>query len=278
MQGIIWIASYPKSGNTWMRAFLANVLSDDKAPVPLKQMTAMCPGEALKTWYRSFYGDDFPVDDNVEVSKRRADVQQRLAATSELPIFLKTHSYLGQANGFDMINGKVTLGAIYIVRNPLDVVISAAPHFNISIDDSIKQLANPHMASRPEEKLVFEKTTDWTTHVKSWTPEGHPNFLVLRYEDMLDEPETAFGKVTKFLNIKKPRRRITRAIENSSFKTLQNLEEKTTFSERPDHAERFFRKGKSGQWQDLLSEEQIKSVVASHREQMERFGYLPEGY
>lgn len=278
MQGIIWIASYPKSGNTWMRAFLANLLSDSKEPVPFEEISGLCPGEALKVYYHKFYGPDFPVDNNLEVCRTRTDLQQRLAASSQLPIFLKTHSYLGQANGFDMINTQITLGSIYMVRNPLDVAISAAPHFNVSIDQSIKLMATAHMASQSQGKLVFEKTTDWSTHVRSWTPEGHPNFLVLRYEDMLEDPLSTFGKAVKFLNIKKPQKDVRRAIKNSSFKTLQTMEKAKDFGEKPDHAKSFFRKGSSGQWQDVLTKDQVASIIDTHREQMERFGYIPEGY
>ncbi len=278
MQGIVWLSSYPKSGNTWMRAYLANLLSDKPGPLPLAEVQKVCTGEALKTWYKTFFGEDFPTDDNERVAQMRGEVQRRIASLFNNPVFLKTHCYLGEAHGHPIFNMDATIAAIYIVRNPLDVAISAAPHYGVTIDKSIEYLADEHHSSKADGELVYEKTADWSLHVKSWTQVEHPGLLVLRYEDMLSKPEKAFTRVARFLGIRKTKKQIRQAIKNASFKTLQDLEKKEGFSEKPAYTEQFFRKGKAGDWKNTLTDEQIRQVINSHREQMERFGYIPEGY
>ena len=278
MQGIVWLSSYPKSGNTWMRAYLANLLSDKPGPLPLTEIQRICTGESLVTWYKTFFGEDFPTDDNEKVAQVRGEVQKRIASLFKNPVFLKTHCYLGEAHGHPIFNMDATLAAIYIVRNPLDVAISAAPHYGITLDESIDYLANEQSCSKADDKLVYEKTADWSLHVKSWTQIEHPGLLVLRYEDMLGKPEKTFTRVARFLGARKTKKQIREAIKHASFKTLQTLEEKESFSEKSIHSERFFRKGKAGDWKDTLNDEQIRRIIKAHREQMERFDYIPKGY
>ena len=278
MQGIIWLASYPKSGNTWLRAFLTNLLSGRKDPVPLSEMAKLINGESSATWYRKFLRDDFPIDDDVEVSRNRGLIQYRLAAHAQAMLFLKTHSYLGQAHGHDIFNMDATRAAIYIVRNPLDVVVSAAPHFDQTIDQTIEMMANQIMTTAPNEKQVFEKLTDWSTHVKSWTQVPSPSLLVLRYEDLLANPRKHFTKLVRFLNIDVSARQIQQAIRNSSFKSLKSLEQKQGFAERPEHATSFFRKGQTGQWRQNLTKAQAREIILNHHEQMKRFDYIPKDF
>jgi len=278
MQGIIWLASYPKSGNTWVRAFLTNLLSGSPDPVPLSEMAKLINGENMAIWYRKFLSDDFPIDDDVEVSRNRGLIQYRLAAHAQAMLFLKTHSYLGQAHGHDIFNMDVTRAAIYIVRNPLDVVVSAAPHYNLSIDETIELMANQNMTSEPNDKQVFEKQTDWSTNVRSWTQVPSPSLLVLRYEDLLANPRKHFTKLVRFLNIDVSAKQIQQAIRNSSFKSLKSLEQKQGFAERPDHAKSFFRKGQTGQWRQILTEAQVREIILSHHEQMKRFDYIPKDF
>ncbi|MBM3535959.1 MAG: sulfotransferase domain-containing protein, partial [Alphaproteobacteria bacterium] len=99
---------------------------------------------------------------------------------------------------------------------------------------------------------------------------------VVRYEDLLESPFKAFGGVTKFLGINAPRDRLDKAIKQSSFKVLKSQEKAKGFIERPAKAEAFFRKGESGQWRRDLTPDQVKRIVGDHREQMSRFGYVPE--
>ena len=115
-------------------------------------------------------------------------------------------------------------------------------------------------------------------HVRSWTHRAHPGLHVIRYEDLLDDPSKAFGGVARFLGLSPPPERLAKAIEFSSFGVLRAQEESVGFRERAEKQERFFREGKAGQWREVLTEAQVRRIVSRHRDQMARFGYVPEGF
>jgi hypothetical protein len=97
----------------------------------------------------------------------------------------------------------------------------------------------------------------------------------MRYEDMLNEPQKTFGALARHLLFTPGESELAEAIDRSSFERLREQEEKEGFRERPEHAKRFFREGRTGQWKDVLTPAQIKRIVDAHGEQMQRFGYLP---
>ena len=104
-----------------------------------------------------------------------------------------------------------------------------------------------------------------------------PALNVVRYEDLQDQPLDTFAGVAQFLGLNPPRDRLERAVANSSFRALKAQEEAHGFVERTVHT-RFFREGRAGAWKAALSEQQVARIVSDHREQMERFGYVPDGY
>ncbi len=95
---------------------------------------------------------------------------------------------------------------------------------------------------------------------------------------MLDDTIKTFTKVARFLGVNPPRERIVKAIRYSSFQELRKQEDASGFKERSEHSKKFFRVGKQGQWRKQLSEDQVRRMVDTHREQMKRFKYLPKGY
>jgi hypothetical protein len=171
-----------------------------------------------------------------------------------------------------------TAGAIYIVRNPLDVALSFADHFGVSIEAAIDAMEREGAVTPASDSNVMEFVNSWSTHVKSWTQVGHPGLLIVRYEDMLDDPVKIFTDVARFLGLRPPRERILKAIRFSSFKELRKQEDASGFKERSEHSKNFFRSGKKNQWRQLLSEDQVRRIVDYHREQMAKFCYLPKGY
>ncbi|MFN3626804.1 sulfotransferase domain-containing protein [Parvibaculum sp.] len=172
----------------------------------------------------------------------------------------------------------VTAGAIYIVRNPLDVVLSARHHFNVDIDRMIGIMGSPNAGAPMNAFLMPEVFSTWSEHVRSWTAQPSPQLLVVRYEDLIADPLGQFGVVARFLGLAPPQERLERAVRLSSFVTLKALEETHGFREKPAHAPAFFREGKRDQWRDVLTPEQVARIVSAHRQQMARFGYVPEGY
>ena len=140
------------------------------------------------------------------------------------------------------------------------------------------RLADEGVATDNDSHFVSQILGSWSQHVKSWTDIKHDRFLTLRYEDLVSKPAKTFAKVAKLAGIGQDRSRIDRAVRNAGFATLSAMEKKHGFVEASDTGTRFFRKGKPNEWREALSREQIQKVVADHRSQMARFGYIPAGY
>ena len=177
--------------------------------------------------------------------------------------------------GRPIINFAVTSGAIYIVRNPLDVAISLAHHMGRTIDEAIETMASPDTETPINEKRVHEIWGSWTQHVESWTRKPHPAIYIMRYEDMLSDPQKIFDGLARHLLLDASPEQVAQALDRSSFQRLKSQEEKEGFREKPEKAERFFREGRAGQWKEILSSKQIDRIVNDHRGPMMRFGYLP---
>lgn len=278
MGALIWLASYPKSGNTWMRSFLHNLFRNSETPVDINSISDFCLGESAAQWYIRRAGRPLKELPPEEVAKLRPLVHRDFTTVFPDSVFVKTHNYFGEWHGVPLHTMEVTAGGIYILRNPLDVVISVGHHFGETIDEAIEHLANDAYATGNLESHATEIHRSWSTHVKSWTKHPSPQLLVLRYEDLLSKPRKYFKQVANFLGLKPPAERLERAIRNSSFKTLKAIEEKKGFKERSKKADSFFREGRAEQWREVLTPDQVRRIIRDHHVQMERFGYIPEDY
>ena len=277
MGAIIWLASYPKSGNTWMRAFLHNLLTNSQEPVDINALDQFTFGEGSARFYKRFDPRPLTSLSEREVMALRPKVHEMLTRAFPDSVFVKTHHFLGEIEGLPLITMDHTAGAIYIVRNPLDVVVSYANHFGFAIDQAIEELGNDGTGSKPSDREARQYYGSWSLNVSSWTQSAVPALNVVRYEDLQDQPLDTFAGVAQFLGLNPPRDRLERAVANSSFRALKAQEEAHGFVERTVHT-RFFREGRAGAWKAALSEQQVARIVSDHREQMERFGYVPDGY
>jgi len=277
MGGIVWLASYPKSGNTWVRAFLHNFMRDPDRSYDINRLADLTVGDSQIHWYQEIInkpGADYTEE---EVQRMRPQVHRRLSRISPDTIVCKTHNALMEDDGHPLVTMDVTAGAIYIVRNPLDVAVSYSHHLGLSIDRIIERMNTMGATIPGNEQNVYELQGSWTENVETWTDPPNPRIHVVRYEDMLEAPVRAFAGIVKFLGIAAPRQRIEKAVKLSSFRVLQEQERRQGFRERGPHAKSFFREGKAGQWHKALSQEQVAALVAVHRTQMARFGYVPPG-
>ena len=278
MGALIWLASYPKSGNTWLRSFLCNLLIDAPEPADINKLANFCLGESLRRWYEPHAMAPLETLSAAELARLRPAGQSDMTRAFADSVFVKTHNHLGSWAGTPLHNMAVTAGAIYVLRNPLDVVVSAHHHFNLSIDETIAMMGRSSAGTLLSATNVPEIYTDWSGHVRSWTAQPNPQLLVLRYEDLAADPVRNFGTVASFLGLRVSGERLQRAIAHSSFAALKKQEEERGFLERPDAAPAFFREGRAEQWRDVLTPEQVKRIVAGHRVQMQRFGYIPVDY
>jgi hypothetical protein len=278
--GIVWVASYPKSGNTWIRAFLHNLVrlrTGEDGEQDINEMARFSTWDLDKKRYAKFLG--FEPDNTAhrsEIAATRHAVHRQIADSIDGLLFIKTHNCLVMDRGHSTINFDVTAGAIYVVRNPLDVAISYAHHSGVTIDDAIARMAVTDAETAGSDSAVYEVHGSWSQHVWSWTRNPHRALHVVRYEDLLADTQSAFAAMARHLLLDSTRRRLIKAIEQSSFARLQAQEREKGFRERPASADQnFFREGRAGQWKDVLTPAQIDRVVRDHGEQMQRFGYLP---
>ncbi|MGH8191494.1 MAG: sulfotransferase domain-containing protein [Rhodanobacteraceae bacterium] len=281
MGNILWLASYPKSGNTWLRAFLANLLADRAVPLKPNELRGYGDAEALAGRFTELAGKPSTTLRADELAALRAPVHALIAQRAQGTQLVKTHNFNGSIDGHPLVNWQVSSGAIYAVRNPLDVATSMAHHFGLTADEAIERLGDERVASINDESFASDFIGSWSSHVKSWadmTARFPGRVIVLRYEDLLEKPEKHFAKAARLIGFGHDKARIGRAVGHAAFRILAALEKKHGFVEAVDEKTVFFNKGRANQWREALSSEQVRRVVNDHREQMQRFRYVPSGF
>ncbi|MBB5754731.1 sulfotransferase domain-containing protein [Prosthecomicrobium pneumaticum] len=278
---IVWLASYPRSGNTWVRIFLHNLLDlmrgEDKGGADINDLRRYSAWEASQTFFGGFLPDG--VNDWVAVTRARPRVHADVSRRSPRPVILKTHLAVMTLQGHSTINLAATAGAIYIVRNPLDVAVSLAAHIGRPIDATIDFMNDPKavLGAHPrEEHRVFEPMGTWSDNVASWTEGEAPIRLTLRYEDLLDDPIAGFGAIVRHMKIGASAAQIERAVGYSALPGLQAQERAKGFVHgSPAASSAFFRSGRKEAWREALDARTVDRIVGAHERTMRRFGYLP---
>ncbi len=279
-RGLVWLASYPKSGNTWMRAFLTNYQRNSDKPADINHLDNGPIASA-----RELFDDEVGVEASDltldEIDRLRPLVYTQYARSMETLEFLKIHdAYTLTSRGEPMIPPQATHATLYILRNPLDVAISYSHHSHCTIDQSIQFMADDdHSLVGSKRRLnnqLRQILLTWSGHVLSWVDAPNMKVHVVRYEDMKKDPFAAFGAVVRVVGLPYDEERLRKAIEFSSFDTLKKQEQEHGFREKMPMAESFFREGKSGGWRAKLTAEQVQAVVSAHAAVMRRFGYLDE--
>ncbi|MEO8667631.1 MAG: sulfotransferase domain-containing protein [Bauldia sp.] len=279
--GIIWIASYPKSGNTWVRVFLHNLMQiQDGTPLAdddLAQVARAAVSEAaLVPLFQEILGKPVSEATVEEIAAARPKVQETVRVKTRGPALLKTHNLFGTAFDIPIINARASVGAIYIVRNPLDIVLSLQDHLGATLPEAILAMESDNFASLTEPRQVYELWGSWSQNVETWSQQPADRVLVVRYEDMLENPVPTFLGIARHIRQAPSKADLALAVERASFKRLNAQEQQVGFSEKAPRGTAFFRVGRSGQWHDKLTEDQIKRIVARHHKQMQRHGYLTE--
>ena len=280
---LVWLASYPRSGNTWARIFLHNLLDlvrgEDTGGADINDIWKYSAWEATRTLYERFLDGPPSPADWLKVSRARPIVQAEIAARSDRPVILKTHLAVLAIQGNSTINFNATAGAVYLVRNPLDVAVSLAPHLGLTIDAAIDMMADPKAVlgvDRREERRVFEPIGTWSGNVEGWTEGDAPTRLIVRYEDLIDDPVAGFSAIVRHMKIDATEDQVRKAVRYSEIQQLQEQERKRGFLHRSERAtDAFFRSGRKEAWREKLDSKQVDRIVKAHRKTMERFRYLP---
>ena len=273
---IFWIASYPKSGNTWVRCLLDSLLHGGESP-RLDKLIETCPNGALRSWLEAFFDVPCAEMTPAEILLLRAAVYGHLGQAGAPPCYIKLHDCHDPA----LIPPQASAGVVYVLRDPRDVAPSWADFMGRGLDETIGLMARPNFTlgrSKPRYHHQAEQVMgSWSENVTSWLEQQDMPVLLLRYEEMMAEPQREAARLADFLGLKADDEMIAKAVAACSFDQLRRKEEAEGFSERPDSVARFFRQGKAGAWSENLSQAQASRIEADHGELMQRLGYAPSG-
>jgi hypothetical protein len=275
---IIWLASYPKSGNTWFRVFLANILSNCEHPIDINELhdSTIASNRQVFDETTGFSASDLTLE---EIEKLRPYIYDSISEKASGLTFMKIHDALiFTSEGRPIISENAGLKVLYFIRNPLDVSVSLAHHLSVPMEKAVENICNEdfsfcHHTDRLHNQLE-QRLLSWSSHVLSWTEQKLLPVKVLRYEDMINNTFYAFSEALKFIGIEKPDGEIFKAIKFSSFNELQKQEIQKGFNEKSQGPEFFFRKGKSGSWREELPEQQVSEIISKHSALMKMYGYI----
>ena len=257
---IIWLASYPKSGNTWIRSFLSAYYFTDCGKFDFN----------LLEQFKQFPSKDF-INDNIKdpglISNYWVPIQEKILSNKKIT-FLKTHNAYINLNNTNFTSEKYTLGVIYILRDPRNLITSLKNHSDISYDEAFNFMAN-------EDTVLYDKRfndfdtahfiSSWSLHLKSWYNEKKIRKIFIKYEDVENNTYGVFKSIVEFVNNLKDDKnsideaKMLKAIETTTFSNLQKKEENGEFQEnvysfKRDKKIKFFNLGKKNKWQEILPE------------------------
>lgn len=279
MKPLVWIASYPKSGNTWMRMALASLLDGGGAI----DINAFQRSGDVGAFSRVVFDDLMGMESSEltaeEILAARPAAFRLWAAAGGGPHLLKVHeAYVDTPKGEPLFPAEASRAAIHIVRDPRDVAVSMAHFFTNDIDTTIAQMADPDRALSPGIRRITinlpQPMLDWSNHTTSWMDRPDFPVLTLRYEDMLTDLAAALRRAAETIGVTVDDAAISGAVAATRFDALRRQEEGRGFQENLPTAKLFFRRGVSGGWRDELTPAQAARIVADHGPVMERLGYL----
>jgi hypothetical protein len=272
MTSLCYLASYPRSGNTFVRILLANYLSGRDSPVRLADLPWLARGEHISGLWLALTGAPAAARTLEQEWRARPAYFERLRADAASDLVLvKTHTVNGVVCGLPAFHLRDADRAVYIVRHPGDVALSWASFYGKSVEAAIDDLLSPGRYLRGLPHSGYELTGSWGQHVESWTRETEPLPLVVDYRNLCGDPAGELGRVVRFLGLPVSPERLATAAAFSGFERLQRDEAEHGFAEGPEHG-RFFRVGRPDQWREAMSRAQIARLYAAYGELIDRLG------
>ena len=282
---IIWLASYPKSGNTYVRAFLSAYYFSESGEFDFSQIARI---------------DQFPhekffkekVNSISEASKQWVPIQREINKDKKIRFF-KTHSFLGNYQGNQFTSPETTLGAIYIVRDPRNVLSSLKNHYSFDDNMALKMIKDKtrSLMSNNGSHASLTYISSWSENYLSWLRNNQFRRLFIKYEDLITNKYETFRDIIVFTNTLMNRvegvnkSKLQKAIETTNFDVLKKREMNETFdgsessfkSWRKFHSENknlFFNLGPENNWKKILNSEISKEIEISFEKEMKQLGYL----
>ena len=261
---IYWLASYPKSGNTWVRAFLSAYLDGHANINAMGRVT----GDNNPYFYSALA--PCPLEDMTDyevLAMRNATLCHILRSAKMEPLILKTHHACANMDDISLIPQGLTDRAVYVVRDPRAVALSFAKHFGKTIDEAIKGMNNSKYIIH-DDRLVHV-VGSWSDHVKSWVTDHPFKVGVVPYEDLWEGRFSAFRGILGYYSFTLDDDRIRDAIKMCSLSKLRKQEEEHGFTEKKKQ-ERFFDHG-GDKWKEILTKDQQQLILDQHGEVMEKW-------
>ena len=278
---IIWLASYPKSGNTFLRSLLSSYYfsEDGNFTFDLLKNIQQFPSSEL------FDKIGINLNDKYEVAKNYIKTQELINKSNNLQ-FWKTHSsFCKMYNKFNFSDLNNSLGVIYLVRDPRNVITSFANHNSKKIDETTNLLLND-LAIGNEKNDVEVYMGSWAFNFNSWKIYKSSNkYLLVKYEDLVNNTKKVFISILEFINKLSNKNlfiddnKVNKVIETTNFKYMKNLENNYGFSEAKINSEtgkkvNFFNLGPNNDWKKLLEDKYKKKIENSFKKEMLELGYL----
>ena len=279
---IIWIASYPKSGNTWVRMFLKSYFQ--KANEKFRLDTSNLDSFNSRVFPNQELLEHFKIDyfKFEQIAKNWENMQSYINLNNKTN-YIKTHNSMCTVGPYKFTTPENTKGAIYLVRDPRDVLVSYSYHLGMSYEETFNILTSPmsfeNPANRSSKGINYKISLigTWANHYNSWKTYKSSEILTIKYEEMLSNPYETFFKILEYLNkidnTEINNEKLEKAISQTNFKELQNIEKLQGFSEK-GKGELFFREGKTGVWKNNVDNEIIKKIEKVFKDEMTELGYL----
>jgi len=282
---ILWIASYPKSGNTWLRSLLSAYYSSENGV--FNQAILKNIGQFPEK--RHFTSFDYNSKDVTDTTRFWIKAQEKINEDKKLRFF-KTHNIFGAVNNHKFTNKKNSAGCIYIVRDPRNVITSLKNHYEMSYEESLKWMTNSKKFIYDVENVKkdgysdFQFISSWSTNYKSWKIQKEIPVKIIRYEDLLKETYVVFKEIIEFtnkiLNIKKKidRNKIKNSVRSTFFDKLKNEEKLNGFIEAVSSKKNkkkipFFYLGPDNDWRKILDRDQQSEFTDIFKEDLKELGY-----
>ena len=277
---IIWIASYPKSGNTLLRSILASYFFSNDGNFEFNHLDYIKQFPAIEHFRKM--GIDLSNEN--EVFQNFIEAQKLINKENNKIKFIKTHSSLCKINNCNFTDLKNTLGAIYIVRDPRNVVTSFAHHYNLNVEQATDTLIDETRWLVKTEKMYKTFLGSWNVNYNSWK-QLNERFMLVKYEDLVNKKKTTLIKIFKFIQtlnneeLKIDMVKVNKVIKSTEFYKMKTLEQKQIFTEsiiESDTGKRkaFFNLGLKNDWKKILDDKNRKKIETSFKKEMSELGYL----